>query len=132
MAMRRSLYVEGLALIVFVVMMLVVANRFEPAWPAHAGPALQLSPVPTLNRWVDRPPLAAGSVPVCPDAGQWLLLYWGGADGVDIATAAQDCANADRYWASRSGQWLGYAPGAPGASDTWNVAQGEAHFVHGR
>lgn len=96
-------------------------------------PTLTLTPTPTPTarpaQWLDRPPTTAGAVQTCPTLGQWLLLYWGG--DTPIATAAAACPNADRFWVSRQGQWFGFAPGAPGASDTWDVVHGEAHFVRG-
>jgi hypothetical protein len=69
---------------------------------------------------------------VCPASGQWLLLYWGGADQVSVATTATRCSGADRIWANRDGRWLGYAEGSPAASDSWTVAAGEAAFLHGK
>jgi hypothetical protein len=102
--------------------------------PFTIGPG---SPTPTATvppeqaRWLDRPPASAGATPACPSSGQWLLLYWGGADGTPIAAAADRCTDADVFWVSRSGRWLGYSKTATAASDVWNVLRGEAHFAHG-
>ena len=80
--------------------------------------------------WVSAPPASPGSAPKCPDAAQWLLLYWAGAPTA-IGEAARACTSADRFWSNQGGRWLGFSPGTPQASDTWTVQTGEAEFVHG-
>jgi plastocyanin len=87
---------------------------------------------PGTGQWVDRPPAASGAAASCPTGGQWLLIYWSGSDNSAIATSAAVCNAADLYWVSREGRWLGFSKNAPAASDTWNVLNGEAHFVHGQ
>lgn len=94
-------------------------------------PTVTPTPSPGQDRWFDRPPAGPGAMATCPSAGQWLLLYWGGTEGLPIATAATACPAADIFWVSRQGRWLGFAKTRPEASDTWNVLRGEAHFVHG-
>src|SRR5688572_5195210 len=80
--------------------------------------------------WLNSPPGAAGTSDRCPNAGQWLLLYWGGAP-VAIANAAGACPGADFYWSRQGDKWLGFASAAPAASDSWSPQTGEAEFVHG-
>jgi hypothetical protein len=93
---------------------------------ATASPAAPSGAV--AGTWLNTP-RGTGS---CPPASQWLLLYWSGADGTAIASAATVCTGVDRFWVYRDGRWAGYAPGAPAASDTWNAFTGEAHFMHGK
>jgi hypothetical protein len=82
------------------------------------------------GRWIDRPPTSAGATQSCPTSGQWTLFYWDGPTTA-IANAAAACANTDRFWVNRSGQWLAFAPEQPQASDAWDVVSGEATFGHG-
>jgi hypothetical protein len=113
---------------------------------------------PSRNQWLSRPPSGSDATPTCPSSGLWQLLYWGGADSTPIAgasegcttitllslppqyvcgdgtraTEASRCSEADLYWVNRSGRWLGYSKITPDVSDTWSVARGEAHFLHGK
>ena len=98
---------------------------------AAATATAAATPSVVAPRWLDRPGISPGAVVSCPAGGQWLLLYWGGSSDTPIATAADACADADLYWVSRQGNWLGYAQDRPEASDTWTVLAGEAHFVRG-
>jgi hypothetical protein len=79
--------------------------------------------------WLSGPPGASSASPKCPDPNQWYLLYWGGTPS-SIDQAARACAEADRFWSSQGGKWLGYNPAVPQASDTWTTTTGEAAFVH--
>jgi hypothetical protein len=92
----------------------------------------QATPTPPASQWVDRPPSTPGATNTCPAAGQWLLVYWSGAENTAIATAAGVCPDAAYYWVSRSGRWLGFSKASQGASDSWQVLTGEAHFVRGQ
>jgi hypothetical protein len=92
----------------------------------YASPAIQAG-----GRWLSAPPAGAGARESCPEARQWLLLYWGGPNNTAIAAAAEACPNADNLWVSREGRWLGYSKAAPAASENWNVIAGEAHFIRG-
>lgn len=78
--------------------------------------------------WLSGPP--SSGQPLCPTAGNWLFLYWGGAHATPIAAAIAACPGADRFWTNRQGQWLAFSPGSP-ANDTWDVRAGEGHFVRG-
>lgn len=82
-----------------------------------------------VNQWLDRPPTSAGTTPGCPAPGSWELRYWGG--DTPIAVAAAVCPNVTVLWVRRSDRWLGFAKAAPGASDSWDVVFGEAHFLFG-
>jgi hypothetical protein len=79
--------------------------------------------------WHDRPPTTPRTTSICPESGLWLLLYWGSGMERPIADAAGACPDADRFWVSREGRWLGFTPAVPLASDDWTVTYGEAHFV---
>lgn len=79
--------------------------------------------------WLNGPP--GTGLPACPGAGQWLFLYWVGAEGTSIDTAAAACPNVDRIWTNRVGVWFAFSPGSP-ASDVWTVSTGEGYFLRGR
>lgn len=81
--------------------------------------------------WLSAPPGSLGATGKCPDAGRWLLLYWGGPP-TPIVSAATTCPEADSFWSNQQGRWLGFSTTSPQASDTWMVQAGEAGFVHGR
>jgi lysophospholipase L1-like esterase len=66
----------------------------------------------------------------CPAQGQWQLLYWRGSSAA-IAPVSVLCPLVDRYWVSRQGRWLAFAPGFPDASDPLVLNTGEAVFAHG-
>lgn len=81
--------------------------------------------------WLNRPPTAPTALSMCPQSGQWLLLYWGGPIA-PIDVAAQACLEIDRIWVSRDGRWQGFSAGQRTASDSWTPLPGEAHFLHRR
>lgn len=114
----------------FIIFLNVIALILSVGHAVIASPTVQVTPTPTVAQWTVQPPVSPGALRACPDPGQWLLLYWGGANGVPIAMAADTCTNADLYWVNRDGRWMGFAKAARGASDTWDVLHGEAHFVH--
>lgn len=99
---------------------------------ATGGAPGSTSGLPLGAVWLDLPPAIMAARPACPSGGAWSLLYWNGPNDSPIATAASVCATGDRFWVFRNGKWLGYAVAQPGASDSWNVLTGEAHFVRGR
>lgn len=97
-------------------------------------PAFTPTPTATVETgaWLDRPPVTPGAARICPQTGQFLLLYFDGPADVPIATAANACTTADVFWVNREGRWLGFAKGAADSSDTWRLMWGEAHWVHGQ
>lgn len=84
----------------------------------------------TQNAWFDFPVGTPGAVAVCPPAGFWRLLYWGGPT-MAIAQAIAVCA-VDVVWVNRQGTWLGFAVDFPTQSDTWDQLTNEAAFLGGR
>lgn len=93
------------------------------------GPLVTLAQPAT---WLSGPPVSASAVPLCPEPGQWLLLYWAGP-AVSIDQAAHPCPTADRFWSSgQDGRWVGFSPALPQASDLWTMLPGVVAFVHGK
>ena len=109
----------------------VTATPTPRVTPTPTATAIPLDPIHFPPVWQDQPPRGPRLTSVCPQPGQWLLLYWG-SGSLQIASIAGACPSADRYWTNREGRWLGFSPDAAGASDTWTVSYGEAHFIHGR
>lgn len=89
------------------------------------------TPTPAPAVWRDRPPGNAGALRTCPSSGEWLQLYWDSATATPIEQAVKACPNADRYWTSREGRWLGFTRGETNANDSWDVLPGEVCLVHG-
>lgn len=70
----------------------------------------------------------------CPDADQWLLVYWPQywySDPKPMQSIIDVCPNVDRVWVYTEGRWLGVAPGAPlFALDPFWPEPGQALFIH--
>lgn len=79
--------------------------------------------------WLSGPPTSPLARVLCPGAGQWLMLYWGGTP-VPISQATHACADADSFWARQGEHWLGFSKANPAGSDTWTVQTGQAIFLH--
>lgn len=83
------------------------------------------------------PPAPARPNPfgTCPNAGEWVLVYWPGhhaADPPPISSSMEACPNVDRVWIYHDGRWIGYAPAAPlFAIDPFQPSPGQALFLHG-
>jgi hypothetical protein len=123
----------------------VSVNVVHPSTPQltpTAAPSITATPVGTLipaptvtppeaGAWLDRPP-GAGASPACPASDQWLLLYWSGPTRT-IYQAVPACPYTDYYWTRRGTTWLGFIAAniRPGINDEFDVAAGEAVFVHG-
>jgi hypothetical protein len=72
----------------------------------------------------------SGADAVCPDAGQWLALYWRGPV-TPVLVALQVCPAVDSAWIRRGATWLGAAPAKPAVSDRFDLMAGELAFLHG-
>jgi hypothetical protein len=130
-AVPLSTFLQGPHVIVISLPAGVVACGTLQAISAAPTATATAAPGSGPTQWLDRPPASGGATPTCPSPNQWLLLYWGGDDGVSIRAAADGCPNGDVYWTRRGAAWLGFRKDLSAASDAWMLARGEAHFVHG-